>query len=177
MRNHLVWACFLIVARLEAQSPSIHPAFERLKSIEGKWTGTVEGPHGPESVSLEYEVISAGKALMEKLTFKNTPSMVSIYHPDGRQLMMTHYCISANQPRVRTRQTEWPLDARDFEFFYLDATNVLSSDQMHIDRLEIHIQDENHLVQKWHDGKNAIIVTVAREGSPPKKESAQDRAR
>lgn len=152
---------------LRGQSPATHEGFEKLKTIAGKWKGTVHSPMGPSGVTLEWEEISGGRALMEKLTFDGAPTMVSIYHPDGRQLMMTHYCTSANQPRVRTRQTEWSAASRDFEFFYLDATNVLSSDQMHIEKLTFNLKDDDHLVQKWSDGKMEVVLTMERVSGPP----------
>lgn len=160
------------VAPVLGQGPAGHQGFEKLKSIAGKWRGPVKSPYVAkrgegDMATLEYQTISGGNALMETLTFDGAPPMVSIYHPDGRQLMMTHYCSSANQPRVRTKQTEWSAASDLFEFHYLDATNVLSSDQMHIERMSIQLTDKDHLVQMWSDGKMEVRILAERIGPAP----------
>src|SRR5262245_33835119 len=71
--------------------------FEKLKSLAGEWQA--QGPHGLTKVS--YEIVSGGTAVMETIIPPQEPTMVTLYHRDGDQLMMTHYCSGGNQPRMR----------------------------------------------------------------------------
>ena len=33
-------------------------------------------------------------------------AMTTVYHLDGRDLVLTHYCMGGNQPRMRAKTTE-----------------------------------------------------------------------
>ena len=50
-----------------------------------------------------YALVSDNSALMERLAEGGESKMVTIYHPDGDHLMMTHYCSAHNQPRMRSQ--------------------------------------------------------------------------
>ena len=71
--------------------------FDRLKALEGQWEATT--PEGKTRII--YQVISNGTALLETIVSEN---MVSVYHPDGNGILMTHYCAAGNQPRLRARR-------------------------------------------------------------------------
>ena len=38
---------------------------------------------------------------MEVINEGTPGSMISMYHPDGDKILMTHYCAVGNQPRMR----------------------------------------------------------------------------
>ena len=54
---------------------------------------------GEESVV--YKLTGAGSALVETQFPGTGHEMVSVYHLDGDDLRMTHYCAAGNQPRVK----------------------------------------------------------------------------
>src|SRR5262245_36193612 len=72
-------------------------SFDAMKALEGKWTG--KNSKG-EAVSVSYELVANGTALVETLHGMNE-IMTTVYHTDGSNLMMTHYCGAGNQPRMR----------------------------------------------------------------------------
>ncbi|HEY6155130.1 MAG TPA: hypothetical protein VIW07_15425, partial [Candidatus Udaeobacter sp.] len=90
-----------------------------------------------------YSVTGNGSAVVENLMNESTPVMTSVYHLDGPDLRMTHFCGAQNQPRLRARRIDLDHGAIDFEF--VDATNLRSPDAPHVHGLEIRLIDTNHL--------------------------------
>ncbi len=92
-------------AYLVAQQPAAS-AFDRLKSLAGEWIDT-DGAFGMKGqVAVTYRVTGAGSAVVETL-FAGTPhEMVTVYHKDGNELVLTHYCAAGNQPRMRAKTSE-----------------------------------------------------------------------
>jgi len=72
--------------------------FEKLKTLEGKWVGTLERTDGTSDfLNLEYSITSNGSALLEE---SNTGGieMLSIFNTQNNQLLVTHYCGLQNKP-------------------------------------------------------------------------------
>jgi hypothetical protein len=116
--------------------------FDRLKSLAGDWEGT--NPKG-KTVRATYSVVSGNTAVMETLNPSDEPGMITVFHPDGNQLMMTHYCSSGNQPRMRATAS----NEKELLFSFLDATNLSSPSAGHMQRLQIEFVDANHIVESW----------------------------
>jgi len=77
-------------------------AFERLKSLAGTWEGQAgHGPSSGQAATVTYRVASGGSVVEETL-FPGTPhEMISMFHVVDGELVLTHYCAMANQPRMR----------------------------------------------------------------------------
>jgi hypothetical protein len=142
--SHLMWH------RAESTSTAgaANPSWEKLKTLAGVWAGRYEGK--PARVS--YRLISGGTALQENLEVDADNSrMVSIYHPDGAGVRMTHYCDLGNQPRMRTAGLR---DGR-LDFVYLDATSLKSADDQVMSRLVMTFLADGRLVQEWTSKEGA----------------------
>lgn len=111
--------------------------FDRMKALSGEWEATT--PEGKTRVT--FQVISNGTALMETMVREN---MVSVYHPDGNSILMTHYCAAGNQPRMRAQISKG--DTLAFEF--VDVANVKGAEG-HMLRVVFKFQDANHLTEEW----------------------------
>ena len=112
--------------------------FDRLKTLEGQWEAT--SPEGKSRII--FGVISNGTALMETMVAEN---MVTVYHPDGEAILMTHYCAVGNQPRMRAQSSRG--DSITFQF--VDVANLKGSGAGHMQRLVIKFQDANHVIEEW----------------------------
>ena len=66
----------------------------------GDWDGHVTSPDGPPA-RVEFRLAGNGSALVERLFPGTDHEMVSIYHLVGSDLVLTHYCAMANQPRMK----------------------------------------------------------------------------
>jgi hypothetical protein len=85
--------------------------------VGGRWRATT-----PENRTIEtsYRLVSKGSALVETFTSSSGKETITVYHRDGRALMLTHYCAQGNQARLKA--TEATRDRVVFTF--LDATNA-----------------------------------------------------
>ncbi len=124
--------------------------FEKLKSLEGVWEG--ESSDGnPAHVS--YKVVSAGSTVMETIDHTHMAEMmVTMYHLDGDNLMMTHYCSAGNQPRMRLVSST----PNSLTFKMFDATNLASDNDGHMSGVTITWTDKDHITSDWvysKDGK------------------------
>jgi hypothetical protein len=138
-----------------------NPAFEKLKKLEGRWSGPAVwdqgGKKGNVDFNLTYRTTSGGKAVMETM-FAGTPGeMVTMYFLEGDDLTLVHYCSAGNQPKMKL---ETPRDSNVLSFRCLGGTNMTEQDShMHWARLEI--VDSDHLKGSWNSMKDSKVQWVA----------------
>ena len=135
-----------IVSRLSAEQTESSKALDQIRALIGNWSGTFQwtgGRHDTGSMNATYYLTGNGSAVVENLANESTPVMTSVYHLDGRDLRMTHFCGAQNQPRLKARRIDLDHGVIDFEF--VDATNLRSPDAPHVHGLEIRLIDSNHL--------------------------------
>ena len=118
--------------------------FEKMKPLVGNWQGKA---NDGKPVKISYALVSGGSALVETIQAESEPGMVTVYHPDGDRLMMTHYCSLNNQPRMRADTA--PVESGKLVFNFVDATNMPSTDAMHMHKLVVTFVDKDHYVQEW----------------------------
>ena len=127
--------------RLASSETKAAPGFEKLKSLVGEWRGRDgEG----KVVEVAYSLTAGNTAVMETLKMADGLSMVTIYHPHGEKLMMTHYCILNNQPRMQGAG-----DDRSLTFSLVDVTNLPSPNAPHMRKLVLSFPDKDHLKHEW----------------------------
>ena len=92
---------FLFTATLTVTSSfgnNFSEDFEKLKSLEGKWQGTLERTDGTsDSFELNYSVTSNGSALLEESDTGGV-EMLTIFNFQNNELLSTHYCGLQNKP-------------------------------------------------------------------------------
>src|SRR5690348_4435024 len=117
MRKHLlplVSLLLVVPAVCGAGSPpafDAKAAFDRLRGLAGTWEAKTE----KETFRITYEVISSGSAVVERTAVGDT-SMETIYHLDGSRLLLTHYCMLGNQPRMEAKAFDPVAGELRFEF-------------------------------------------------------------
>lgn len=87
------------------------------QKLVGRWKATLPGGG---TITATYRVISRGSAMVETFVTASGTETITVYHPDGAQLMLTHYCAQGNQSRLKAVEVS-PGRA---VFRFLDATNV-----------------------------------------------------
>ena len=134
-------------------------AFEKIKSLAGEWKAESDG-HGESLGKVIFRVTANGTAVMETQFPGTDHEMVSVYHLDGDDLKMTHYCAIGNQPRVKLdRKASKP---GELVFLFDGGTNFDPAKDMHIHALTIKIKDDKHVDSDWDaykDGKKAGTST------------------
>jgi hypothetical protein len=116
-------------------------AFEKMKLLAGTWEGKNSAGH---AVSDRFEVTSAGGSLMSEL--KAEEPMTSMFYLDGDRLMMTHFCPSKNQPRMKATISP---DGNTITFEFLDATNLATPETGHMHRAAYILMAPDSLVEEW----------------------------
>ena len=130
--------CLSTMGKLEAQENAAAAALAQLRGLAGQWEGSFEWTGARTAtgkMNATYSETANGSAVVENLTVDGVPSMMSVYHLDGEDLRMTHYCAAQNQPRLRASQIDIAKGILDFEF--VDATNLRSPDAPHVYGLEM----------------------------------------
>ena len=120
--------------------------FDRLKSLKGMWQGTVDHGEGPMSATVTYEVTAGDSAVVETLFLGTEREMVTVYHMDGDQLVMTHYCMLGNQPMMGAQESA-PLDT--IEFQYIGGTSIKSENDPHMHKATFKFDGPDHLTADW----------------------------
>jgi hypothetical protein len=101
-------------------------AFERMKSLVGKWEA--DSPTMGK-MKTEFRLI-AGDSVVEERFAEGTPmEMLSTYHDVNGQLMMTHYCMLRNQPRMKL--TKSTADSLTFDLAPTPGLNPATDTHMH----------------------------------------------
>ena len=132
-----------------AEDAAQKQAFDRLKALAGDWVAV----GGDGSVAVRYKVTAAGSALVETLLPGKQHEMVTVYHRDGKDLTLTHYCAAGNQPRMR--MVPGP-DPNQIAFQFTSATNMKSLAEGHMHEMTMQLVDADHIKTAWtflKDGK------------------------
>ena len=117
-------------------------AFDRLRNLAGTW----EVKTDKEPLRIHYEVISGGSAVVERVVVDKMP-METIYHLDGARLLLTHYCMLGNQPRMEAK--DYDPETGELRFEFLDATNLSDPGAPHMHNAKFQFVDADHVTADW----------------------------
>jgi len=133
--------------------------FEALKKLAGDWVEVKDGKVTDKVVS-SIRVTSAGSALQETMFPGSDHEMVTMYHLDGDDLVLTHYCSLGNQPRLRA---EPGTDVNKIVFNFVSSTNLKSKDAHHVSGATFILDGPDHFTAEWvscKEGKACRLVTL-----------------
>lgn len=124
------------------EAPDSSPAgaaMEKLRGLAGEWEGPYEWTGARTdrgTMHASYFVTGRGSAVVETLSAPGgEPTMSTVYHRDGADLRLTHFCGAQNQPRLKAARVDAEHGALDFD--YVDATNLASPAAPHVTGLEV----------------------------------------
>lgn len=135
-----------------ADAPDGAAAFERLKGLVGDWE--VTGPAGKKA-TVRYELTASGSALFERYSDSSMGAgseMITMYHLDSGRLLLTHYCMAGNQPRMLLKRFDPAKGELDFDF--LDATGLKDENDGHMRRAQYRLVDQNRFTSRWEFVEN-----------------------
>jgi len=140
----LVLAAALAACAAPSHEPSADAAaeasFARLAALQGEWIDTEGTMTTKGAVLATYKVSSGGSAVVETLFPGQAEEMITVYTRDGDDLVLTHYCMLGNQPRMRATQLGG--NVLQFEFEGGNNLDPGRDDHMHSARLEFVSADE-----------------------------------
>jgi hypothetical protein len=72
--------------------------------------------------------------------------MITMYHLDGTDLVMTHYCTLGNQPHMKAEPNA---DAKHMVFKFVGGTNLASENAIHMRQVMITVLGPDHFKSEW----------------------------
>lgn len=140
--------CLAIIAPATSFTQTESPAkqaFEKMKTLVGKWEGTMGEGKDAMKASVVYRLTGSGTALVEVLGPDSPFEMVTMYHLDGDNLVMTHYCGAGNQPSMKFKPGKSP-DSLFFDFTH--GSNMKPTD-MHMHQVTHNFLGADHVKSVW----------------------------
>jgi hypothetical protein len=137
----------------KAAAKDQNPGFERMKKLAGTWVAADKDGKPTDKVVSVFKVTASGSAVQETLFPGQAEEMVSVYHLDGKDLVMTHYCALGNQPRMKAD----PKSAKNqIRFEFIGGSNIDPKKDMHMHEGTITFVDDDHIEfcgECWEGGK------------------------
>jgi hypothetical protein len=125
---------------------SARQVFAHFQGLAGAWRGRSTKGWTGEAL---FEVIAAGSVVVETSRFQAHPdeTMMTMYHLDGSTMLLTHYCVAKNQPRLE--MSSLSEDGKKVTFRFRDGTNLASRNQGHMDSVVYQFEDQDHFTSQW----------------------------
>ncbi len=138
-----------------------YAGLEPFAQLAGDWVGkevSGKGTEAGQEVNVNYKVTSAGSAVVETLLPGTPHEMVTVIHPDGDHLVLTHYCALGNQPRMKA---DGKTEGNKVAFKFDSASNLKSDQDMHMHEVTYTFVDKDTIKAEWthyNEGKAAGTV-------------------
>jgi hypothetical protein len=130
---------------------------DKMKKLAGTWVAA--GPDGKatDQIVSVIKVTAGGSAVQETLFPGQPHEMLSVYTAEGPDLLLTHYCVLGNQPRMKA-EAKSPSNQLCFKF--AGGANLDPTKDKHMHEATLTIVDDDHIE----------ITAVAWEGGAPAKD-------
>jgi hypothetical protein len=130
-----------------------HAGLEKMKKLAGTWVMADKDGKPTEQIVSVVKVTSGGSCVQETLFPGGPMEMVSMYHRDGADLVMTHFCALGNQPRMKADPKS---PANQLCFKFVGGANINPEKDMHMHEGTITFVDDDHIEFSgvcWAGGK------------------------
>jgi hypothetical protein len=122
--------------------------FERMKTLVGEWVAAEDTAMFKKGTLVSrYTLTGGGTALVDTLFPGSPHEMTTVYHRDGADLALTHYCAGGNQPRMRAISPT--AEARVLEFSFDGGTNLDASRDSHMHSARIELLGDDEILGEW----------------------------
>jgi hypothetical protein len=136
-----------------AKATPTHPGLEKIKSLAGTWVEADKDGKPTDKVVSVVKVTAGGSAVQETFFPGEPMEMVSVYHLDKGDLVMTHYCVLGNQPRMMADPAS---PANQIRWKFAGGTNLDPAKDTHMHSATVKFVDDDHLEiagEAWEGGK------------------------
>ncbi len=138
---------------------------EKMKKLAGTWLAADKDGKPTDQVASIIKVTAGGSAVHETLFPGQPQEMVSVYTVDGPDLIMTHYCVLGNQPRMKADPNS---SANQIVFQFAGGGNLdPKKDQTHA-RSDPHLRrrrphrGQRHRLGQWCARQGHVLWDKAR---------------
>lgn len=141
---------------IEAETTITTSAFDRIKALAGEWVRVGADGEPTDEIISQIRVTAGGSAVIETLFPGTDKEMITLYHLDGGDLVLTHYCVLGNQPRMKAETI-----AENKIVFVCDGTGVTSADDAHMHQGTINWLPNDRLKTEWLQYTNGEVTYTA----------------
>lgn len=135
--------------------PPNNANLEKLKKLAGTWLMADADGKPTDQVASIIKVTAGGSVVHETLFPGQPMEMVSVYAVDGKDLVMTHYCVLGNQPRMKADPQSKP---NQIVFQFTGGGNLDPAKDKHMHESTLTIVDADHIEVNgcgWENGAPA----------------------
>jgi hypothetical protein len=119
-------------------------AFEFLKTLSGEWERANAGEHAGHGAATTkpstFRVSAAGSNVISVIYPGDPNEMTNVFHRDGDDLLLTHYCALQNAPVMKFVKSEVPGEIR---FAFQGGTNFDPNVDAHVHEGVFRVKDAN----------------------------------
>ena len=142
-----------------AARPASSPALDRFKALAGEWVAAEDSELSKKGdLVARYAVTAAGSAVIETVFPGSPHEMVTVYHADGSDLVLTHYCMEGNQPRMRARNAK----GSRIDFAFDGGTNIDPKKDRHMNSASLELVGADEIKSVWTEIEAGKPVFVAK---------------
>ena len=153
----LAGVTFSVVAQdkdQDAKAPAApkNVGLEKMKSLVGTWVAADKDGKASDEVVSVIKLTAGGTAVHETLFPGQPHEMISIYTTDGPDLVLTHYCMLGNQPRMKASAKS---TANKLKFEFVGGENLDVKKDKHMHGATLTIVDADHIEvdgEGWENG-------------------------
>jgi hypothetical protein len=136
--------------------PPTNAALEKMKRLAGTWVLADKDGKPTDQVASVIKVTAGGSVVHETLFPGQPHEMVSVYTVDGPDLIMTHYCVLGNQPRMKADPKS---PANHIVFRFAGGTNLDPKKDKHMHEATLTIVDHDHIEVIGTGWENGVPAT------------------
>src|SRR3954471_4826584 len=136
----------------EFPAPPTNAGLEKMKKLAGTWLAVDPDGQPTDQVVSVIKVTAGGSAVHETLFPGQPHEMISVYTADGPDLVMTHYCVLGNQPRMKADAKSPP---NQIVFRFAGGTNLDPAKDKHMHEATLTIVNDDRIELNgvgWENG-------------------------
>jgi hypothetical protein len=129
------------------------PGLEKMKSLVGTWVLVGEDGKPTDQVQSVIKLTAGGSAVHETFFPGQPMEMISLYTADGDGVLLTHYCVLGNQPRMKASPKA---DDKQLKFEFVGGTNLDPAKDKHMHGAVLTLVDADTIElagTAWDNGK------------------------
>jgi hypothetical protein len=138
-----------------APAATANAGLDKMKTLVGTWVSADKDGQPTDQVVSVIKLTAGGSAIHETIFPGQPHEMVSMYTPEGSDLVMTHYCMLGNQPRMKASVKP---GSNQLNFQFVGGSNLDPKKDRHMHAATLTIVDADHIEIEgvgWENGAPA----------------------
>jgi hypothetical protein len=138
-------AC-LTAGRADEKTKTDGPSLDTIKKLAGDWVMLDKDGKPTDQVASSFRVTAGGNTVTETIFPGTDHEMLTVYHMEGKDLVLTHYCILGNQPHLKATAGA---DPKTLTFKFENGANIDPAKSNHMHEATITLIDADHIKSEW----------------------------